>query len=202
MRYLAIDTSGDLIVVAHDDKNCVSRYLKGCNTKHSITLMPYVEECMGELKLQLSDLDFIAVVVGPGSFTGIRIGVSTAKALCYALNKPLLSLTSFDLLAYSDNAPVKSVCLIDANHDNFYACAYENGYRVKNAEFNTKEQVLNDYEGYKMVASQQIEGLDIFVADIESGLKNAILALKDRTTSYEECVPLYIKRSQAEEESC
>ena len=202
MKYLAIDTSGDLIVIAHSEGKNAVRYLNGCNTKHSITLMPYVEECMDELKLALVDLDFIAVVVGPGSFTGIRIGVATAKALCFASGKPILPLTSFDLLAYSDNAPLKSVCLIDANHGNYYVCAYQNGEAQTKPAFMTEEQIKSEFSHFQAVASHKLENFDNFVANLPSGLTNAVNALNKNCTHHENCYPLYVKRSQAEEELC
>lgn len=202
MKYLAIDTSGDLIVTVFDGEKHTTKYLKGCNTKHSLTLMPYVEECLSEQKLTLEQLDFIAAVVGPGSFTGIRIGVATAKALCFASDKPLLSLTSFDLLAYSDNVNQKCICLIDANHDNYYLCAYQNRVRVGEAKFMAIGQILAEYPDYQIVSNNSIEGVNCQVADLVSGLKNAVNALNENRAHHEQCFPLYVKKSQAEEERC
>ena len=94
MNYLAIDTSGDLLVLLKYNGKKTVRRLVGSQTKHSLTLMPYIEEVLEESGASLNDLDFFACVVGPGSFTGIRIGVATVKALCLATQKPALSVTA------------------------------------------------------------------------------------------------------------
>lgn len=70
------------------------------------------------------DIDVFACAVGPGSFTGIRIGVATVKALAYALGKKVLGVTSFDSLAYNVSDGRKKLAVIDARHGNFYACGY------------------------------------------------------------------------------
>ena len=202
MKYLAIDTSGDLIVLTVNEDKKGLRYLQGCTSQHSLTLMPDIEECLSECKLDLSDLDFIAAVTGPGSFTGIRIGVATVKALCFSCRKPALSLTAFDCLAYDDNAPDKCFCVIDANHDNFYCAAYENKKLVVNPCFLTKAQVEEMSCGYAVVASKQLPFKGVLVADLPKGLENAVNALSGRAGDYANMAPLYVKRSQAEEESC
>lgn len=202
MKYLAIDASGDLIVAAKNGDALATRYLKGCNTKHSLTLMPYAEECLNESGLALNQADFFVVVTGPGSFTGIRIGVSAVKAFAFSCGKKVLPLTSFDLLAYSDNAPDNALCLIDAKHGNYYAAGYKNKKISLNACFLSKEQ-LEKYRGeYKFVCLDD-EGLDdCFKADILSGLNNAVNAKCNDLTDEENVFPLYVKKSQAEEELC
>ena len=102
MKYLAFDTSGDnLTVIVRKDKEIFSFFEEKCLTLHSSLLMPKVEEILNNAKISLKDLDFIACVVGAGSFTGIRIGISTAKAYSFATGKKVLGVTSFDLLAYN-----------------------------------------------------------------------------------------------------
>lgn len=202
MKYLAIDTSGDLIVLAVNGDKTALRYLQGCTSQHSLTLMPDIEECLSECGLSLSDLDFIAAVTGPGSFTGIRIGVSTVKALCFSCQKPALSLTAFDCLAYDDNAPSKCFCVIDANHDNFYCAAYENKQVVLNPCFLTKAQAEEMSCGYTVVSGKELPFERSVVADLPGGLENAVNALCGDVGDYANMAPLYVKRSQAEEELC
>jgi len=201
LKYLAIDTSGDLVVLAVNGNKQSLKYLKGCMSQHSLTLMPYVEQCLSESGMALSDVDFFAVVIGPGSFTGIRIGVSTIKALCFATGKKALSLTAFDCLAYDDNAPEKAFCVIDANHDNFYCSAYDNKNVVLPPCFLSKTQVAEKSEGYTVVAVKPVDFAGAVVADISCGLKKAIETLYSNEDGYREPVPLYVKKSQAEEES-
>lgn len=201
MKCLAIDTTGDLVVTAINEEKRATRYLKGCHTQHSLTLMPYVEECLTEAGIELSDVDFFAVVVGPGSFTGIRIGVSAVKAFCLATGKKALALTSFDCLAYDDNAPDKAFCLVDAAHDNYYCAAYDGKREVLKPCFLSKAEVSSKSNGYVVVSDKELDFPDCYVADRVNGLERAVNALKDRAEDCERLVPLYVKKSQAEE-SC
>ena len=200
MNYLAIDTSGDLLVALNIGENFKVKHLVGSQTKHSLTLMPYIEQLLEENNVTLSELDFFAVVVGPGSFTGIRIGVSTIKALCYATGKKALTLTSFDLLAYADNSHDKAFCVVDANHDNYYSCAYDNKSITMSACFLSNEQIAQNLGDYKICAIQECDLPNVTVCDVISGLKNAVKAKASELVNESEILPLYVKRSQAEEE--
>ena len=202
MNYLAIDTSGDLLVYLQVDKMSFVKRLEGSQTKHSLTLMPYVEEILNEASIALRDLDFFVVVTGPGSFTGIRIGVATIKALAFASSKKVLSLTSFDLIAYADNAPEKACCLVDANHENYY-CAFYNGKQLENSPTFISFLQLNECMGdFKPCSFKQALFSDCVICDTLSGLKNAVIAKQNCLCDYNDIEPLYVKRSQAEEEAC
>ena len=81
MNYLAVDTSGahlTVILIKNDEVFCT--FLPDGNLKHSITMMPEVENLLLKANLNISDIDVYSAVIGPGSFTGIRIGVSAIKA--------------------------------------------------------------------------------------------------------------------------
>ncbi|MDY4186407.1 MAG: tRNA (adenosine(37)-N6)-threonylcarbamoyltransferase complex dimerization subunit type 1 TsaB [Candidatus Borkfalkiaceae bacterium] len=206
MNYLAIDTSGEhLFVAVKAGENLQTRYLKNCLTKHSLTLLPEVESALSAAGCELKNLDFIAAVTGPGSFTGIRIGVSTAKALCFSLNKPALNITSFDVLAYNDKASEKLLCLIDAKHDNFYAQTFireKNGQILKGEpQFINKADISEKYSDYKIVSDVKIENVNSLVADIPAGVIAACEEKSGGLTDYHLLAPLYVKRSQAEEEA-
>ena len=79
-NFLAVDTSGNhLAVVAVKDGTEYVTYIENCAMKHAVSLMPAVDETLEKAGLQLSECDFFAAVVGAGSFTGIRIGISAVK---------------------------------------------------------------------------------------------------------------------------
>lgn len=199
MLTLAIDTSGDrLAVILGGDKND-EIYLSDALLKHSLTLMPSIEKILIKNGVSLSDIDVFSAVIGPGSFTGIRIGVSTAKALAYANGKKVLAVTAFDLLAYNGVAG-KKLCLIDALHGNFYACGYD-GYKVVLKPcFLTLEEVKALSEEYEVIADKPVQGEGFIVGDMLSGLKNAVnLKADEATFDRETLIPLYVKKSQAEE---
>ena len=88
-------------------------------------LIPACREALESMGVTASDLDGIAAVVGPGSFTGIRIGVSFSNAFAFALSLPRFALTSFDVMR--PLRPQTSVFTVDAGHDSYYTARLENG---------------------------------------------------------------------------
>ena len=204
MNYLAFDTSGNyLTVVAKGKKKAVCE-MKECLHSHSVILMKEIENRLFEASLELSNVDVFACCIGPGSFTGIRIGVATAKAFAYACDKKVLGVTSFESLAYNIVEKTKKLTLIDARHDNFYACAFDEENKVILPPcFLSKNEIIDLYSDYLIVADVEIEGINCQKGDMAKGFATAVesklsLASKDR----ESLVPLYVKKSQAEEESC
>ena len=125
MKGLIIDTTlKRSYAAAFDGEREVVRYFDETLSTQS-SLIPTCQKALSELDLQPADLDGVAAVVGPGSFTGIRIGVTFANAICFALALPRFALTSFDVMrAVCPNA--KSFA-IDAGHDSTYAAILESG---------------------------------------------------------------------------
>lgn len=198
MKFLAIDTSQEyLTVIANNDDKCEKIHLIDCASKHSVTLMDSVEVALERVNLTISSLDFCAVVVGAGSFTGIRIGIATVKGLCAVNNIKSLSITSFDTLAYSkDNG--KYLAVIDAKHDNFYVCGYSDGAVTIEPKFINLEE-LNELKGYKKLSSSKIKGVETEICDTTLGLFNACLKKCNNVQDATELAPLYLRLSQAEE---
>ena len=200
MNYLAIDTSNTtlLLIACKDGKTFVYED-KTCGVKHSQSVMVETEKLLDRAGLTLSDCDFFACVVGAGSFTGIRIGVSTVKALAFATNKPVLSITTFDTLAYNKDSG-KHLAIINAKHGSFYACGY-NGYEVEFEPSFISENELNELKKeYKLLAFEEIENVNAEIVSVSTGLINAI-ENKKHLVSFDanSLVPLYIRKSQAEE---
>lgn len=127
--FLAVDTSSKyLTVLAKKGSNAVCRHLPECAMRHSVVLMDEVQCALTQASLDLSECGFLAAVTGPGSFTGIRIGLSTIKGMCAALKKPGIGVTSFQLVAYNVNSPVPFGVAIDAMHGNFYFASFTPEY--------------------------------------------------------------------------
>ena len=102
-NFLAVDTSCNyLTVIAAKDGEVFSTHIPDCAMKHSVSLMNAVDETLKKANMQAADCDFFGAVVGAGSFTGIRIGISVAKGFCLAYGKPALPVTSFDVAAYNE----------------------------------------------------------------------------------------------------
>lgn len=124
MKILAIDTATEVCSVAIlENKNVIlERTLDAVNT-HSVALMPLVKEVLCKCNLSINDIDLFACDNGPGSFTGIRIGLSTIKAFCDVTDKPCIGISSLEGFAYKCNILSSDYCicsLLNANHGNAY----------------------------------------------------------------------------------
>ncbi|AQS54386.1 tRNA threonylcarbamoyladenosine biosynthesis protein TsaB [Jeotgalibaca dankookensis] len=126
MKILAIESSNQTMSVATLDEGLlVAEYTTNGNLQHSTQLMPAIEHILNGSNWQPSNLDRIVVTKGPGSYTGIRIGVTIAKTMAWSLNKPLIAVSSLKLIA--SNASYFQgliVPLIDARRKNVYAGVY------------------------------------------------------------------------------
>jgi tRNA threonylcarbamoyl adenosine modification protein YeaZ len=126
MRVLAIDTALEACAAAVLDTvrgEIVSRESKAMARGHAEALMPLVKRVMERSGYSFSDLNRIAVTVGPGSFTGLRVGIAAARGLALASGKPAVGLSTLavfaaPLVAEDDTSPV--VALVDARHDHVY----------------------------------------------------------------------------------
>lgn len=123
MKGLIIDTTIKRGYVAAFDgeREAVCLFDPAISTQSA--LIPACRDALSSLNLTPSDLDGIAAVVGPGSFTGIRIGVSFANAMAFALNLPRFSLTAFDLMRTI--SPCAPLYYLDAGHNSVYAAVPE-----------------------------------------------------------------------------
>lgn len=141
---LLIETSTEVCSVAFA-KNDELRFTKESKEglKHSELLTVFIEELFSKNNLSISAIDAVAVSKGPGSYTGLRIGVSVAKGLCYALDKPLIAINSLDVLGkyaaqhvneYSNFRPEDNILfcpMIDARRMEVYTALYNSlGERI------------------------------------------------------------------------
>ena len=127
---LAIETSTKNCSVALGKSGkLIAEKEQGGEYSHAENLAIFVNEILAESGYSLQAIDAIAVGKGPGSYTGLRIGVSYAKGLCLALNKPLISIDSLTTLAISviDEIPVKALAapMIDARRMEVYCAIYD-----------------------------------------------------------------------------
>ena len=146
----------------HSEKSIIESHI------HSEKLLTLVQEVCDEQQLKLSQLDGIAVSIGPGSFTGLRIGLSAAKGLCFSLEKPLLAVPTFESFARSvlmthPECERVLVC-IDAKQREYYIGAYEkiNG---------TVREVLELYIGSIASALPSVHQKTIIVTDAAREVK-------------------------------
>ena len=122
MSFLAIDTATQVssVAVASVDKLAAELTMQAKLT-HSETLMPHIKEVLRMANVRKEQLEGIAVSIGPGSFTGLRIGLAAAKAMAYALNLPIVGVSTLKALAYHYPVPgIRIVSLLDAQKGNAY----------------------------------------------------------------------------------
>ena len=201
-NFIAVDTSGNyLTVVAGKQEEFYSVSLPNCMMKHSVSVMPVVDEVLKKANMTLAECDFFSAVVGAGSFTGIRIGISVVKGFCLAYNKPSLPVTSFDVAAYNRLSTEKILCLVDALHDSYYACGYENGKVVFPPAYLSEEEVLKLVaEGYTLCGVGELpiaQKAEVLPADPVIGLQNAVCQ-KAEKGEFAELTALYVRKSSAE----
>lgn len=148
MSILAIDTSTQVSSVAvMTEKRLQAEITMQARLTHSETLMPHIESALRMASVQRADLEGIAISIGPGSFTGLRIGLAAAKTMAYALSLPLVGISTLAALAAHFPAPgTRVISLIDAQKGNAYAQAFhvEHGQPVPlgGAEVLAIEEVL------------------------------------------------------------
>ncbi len=133
MIWLGIDTSHTPLAVAIvNDGQVLAEYKSSMKVTHSIGTMPAIEELMTKAGIQPKELDAIAVANGPGSYTGVRIGVTIGKTLAWTLNKPIVQVSSLEVLAGNALYFPGVVCAImDARRGNVFAGVYANGKQLK-----------------------------------------------------------------------
>ena len=192
-NFLAIDTSSRyLTVLAQKGDRQVLRHMNECAMKHSQILMDEIDAALTEAELKPDECDFFAAVTGPGSFTGIRIGIATVKGFALATGKPLLGVTAFDMIAY--NVADENFCVvIDAGRNYYYLCSYpDDGKQYKYLSEGEVKSLNKKLYGFEDLPFENYVKLDVknclppAICRNERGLSKNIQAL-------------YVRKSQAEE---
>ncbi len=122
MKILAFESSAVSAAVALiEDKKLVAQSFQNCGLTHSRTLLPMAESLLAGCGVPLSAVDAFAVAAGPGSFTGLRIGVATVKGLAFPLNKPCVGVSTLEAMAYNlEGCPEEICCVMDARAGQVY----------------------------------------------------------------------------------
>ena len=168
INILAIDTSGKASTVAISSNGRILGELSVASDKaHSQTLMPTIAALLDACELDKGNLNLLACVTGPGSFTGLRIGASVAKGLAFALNLKIVPISALDALAY--NALQRdglTVPVMDARRGQVYTAVYNSCFKRIVEPAACEIQILLD----------KLEGSALFLGDGADVYKNAILA--------------------------
>lgn len=176
MKLLTIETSDKMCgVCISDNENIIDKLELNNGLTHSESLMPLISSILNKNNLTLSDINGFVCDIGPGSFTGIRIGVSTVKAFVDSLdNKSFTGVTSLEALAYNvtENAIICS--MIDAKNDNCYFALYD----LENSKYT---------QLYNPTASTISEMIDI-ISNIKNSVYKKIIFVGSGANSYKDII--------------
>lgn len=132
MKILSIDSSSKVATAAIvNEDGLIAEYTLNNKAEHSILIMEMIDNLLKSSNLTIDDIDGFAVSKGPGSFTGLRIGMATIKGLSFGSNKPYISISTLDALAYSLLNFDGIICpIMDALRDSVYTGLYKNNNGV------------------------------------------------------------------------
>lgn len=217
MLLLSVDSSAVTASAAlSKDGEIIKSELINKGLTHSETLLPLIQSVMGDYNY--SDLGAIAVTAGPGSFTGVRIGVATVKGLAFVNNTPCISVSTLEAIAYNFTEENAVICAVmDARRMQFYNALFkaENGRitRLCDDRAISIEDLKKDLEGFEKVIIAG-DGAELCFNNI--GLENAVMAADDKrfqngagvakaaqgreAVSPADLRPVYLRPSQAERE--
>jgi tRNA threonylcarbamoyladenosine biosynthesis protein TsaB len=181
MRILAIDTTTKFLTLAIYDNGRVAEYNLETGNKLSSLLVPTIKRALEALGLNPGDIDYFAAGIGPGSFTGIRLGLSAIKGFSLALDKPIIGVATLDALAM--NAPLsdkKIITAIDAKRGLVYSCVYK--YKDGKLTKTIPYSLLTKNEFYRNIKPLSIifgDALNLYRDDIKKNSGEVLFLDKD-----------------------
>ncbi|OGX16574.1 MAG: tRNA (adenosine(37)-N6)-threonylcarbamoyltransferase complex dimerization subunit type 1 TsaB [Omnitrophica WOR_2 bacterium RBG_13_41_10] len=181
MKILAIDTSTKFLCLGLSDNTKVYEYKLEVSRLLSTLIIQTIKRALDSLGWKVSDIDYFACGLGPGSFTGIRIGVATIKGLSWPLNKPVLGIATLDILAKNAQSLESYIMpAVDAKRGLIYTSIYQ----VKNKVFKriSPYMLLNEKEFLKKIKDNCVilgDAVDLYKEDILKSRKKAVILDKD-----------------------
>lgn len=226
MKILAIDTTSAVagVAIVEDDRT-IGEFMTNFKKNHSETIMPMVKTALNSTETELADIDYIACASGPGSFTGLRIGASTAKGLAFGANKPIVPVPTLDAMAYNifNNNDIIAP-IMDARRNQAYTAFYSwendelnrltqyeamdmNDIIIQLKKYNKKVIFLGDgVQVYKKTIEKSGVNFCFAPAHVNMQRASAVgslgikLAKQGIVLPGKDFVPFYLRKSQAERE--
>lgn len=224
MKILGIDTSSMATSVAViEDNKLICEYTVNTKKTHSQKLMLMIENMLKISDLDVNEMDLIAVCEGPGSFTGLRISMATAKAMAHVNNLPIVGVNSLELLAANMNLCDKKICsILDAQRTQVYSGQYkfENNevVELKNIDVVEIDDLIEELKNSKedwIIVGEAVYKYEDKIKDIEnihiaapshnvsksSSLCSVAINKYNKNIDVYDCYninPVYIRKSQAE----
>ena len=213
MLILAISTSSNTCSVSLlEDEKCIKELNIINERTHSENLLPLIDKLFQETKLSLKDVNLIACDNGPGSFTGIRIGVSTVKAMAETMHIPTVEVSSLEALSYNVNDVSKYIItLIDAKNNQVYCGIFNQNHELQEeyiaddifnvfkiaSKYENTIYVGDGFEAHKELF-KQVQVYDSIVHSKNIGIGAYIKFKKGINQTADEINPMYLRKSQAE----
>lgn len=226
MNILAVDTSTSIASVAVLKNNQGLFLQKSEKQKsHSEVINNFIEQALTEAQLKLTDIDLFAVDIGPGSFTGIRVGTNAIKTLAYSFNKPVVAIDSLRVLAeqaFATSRDLPVLCIVNAHKNMVYTAIYRKkdnqvicslepqAIPVRDLKNHITERLFvvgDGWETYQEYFPEELKNLLLFDESFSQHhpLADSLakIALQDgklnKTMDWNSFTPLYIRSSEAEE---
>lgn len=218
LKILSIDTSSNIcgVSILENDK-LIKQYDINTSRTHSQDLMPLINKIFNDCNLSIKDINLIVCDIGPGSFTGIRIGISTCMAFADSLDINCVGVNSLEVLAHLQNKDGLICSLIDAKNSNCYFALYElkNGIyeELEKPQANDLCNIFKILEKYNQPICFVGDGAINYLEDIKTTFNNSTFLEKNDIDSYKlgiaglykfqnniptSILPLYLKKPQAQ----
>lgn len=204
MRYLYIDTSSSYLYTAIvENEKLISEIKEEFGQSLSEVALPKIASMFEKTNLEAKDINKIIVVDGPGSFTGIRIGITIAKVYAWSLNIPITTITSLEAMALSSDEEKVHVPMINARRGYVYTAIYDKDYNellkpqhIKLEDLQEKLQTIDEYE---FISNDKFDGIEN-IKEYNTNLEKVVNYFKDKENVNPHAVnPEYLKLTAAEE---
>ena len=201
MRSLLIDTTtSNIIVSIIEDNNILFEYKETIISDMSSKILPIISNGLNSINLKLKDIDKIFVSNGPGSFTGIRVGITVAKTIAWALKKEIVPISSLELMATTPTNKKYLVPMIDARRGNVFAGIYDKNLDIIKEDklMNLNELSKNLNNEYEFISYDNINLNNIVIPNVDV-LKIINKHINDSGINPHNINPNYLKLTEAEE---
>ena len=195
MMYLLIDTSLKYPTVSIiEDNKILYLFHEEIDSDMSSKIMPIIDKGFKSINKDINDIDKIFVINGPGSFTGIRIGVTIAKTIAWSLKKDIVTISSLELMATTNIDTKYIVPIIDARRGNVFAGIYDKELNIiKEDKMVNLENLKKSIDSNYTIVSYDLNNVNIDVLKIINKHKN------DLSINPHSVNPNYLKLTEAEE---
>lgn len=205
MRYLYIDTSSSYLYTAIvEDNKLISSISEEYGQNLSEVALPKIASMFESNNLNPKDIQKIIVVNGPGSFTGIRIGITIAKIYAWSLNIEITTITSLEAMAVSSNKNLIHIPILNARRGYVYSAIYDKDITIlkpQHIKFEELMNYVNNIDNYEFISNDKFENLSSVSAYSPDYIKIVEKYKNKKAVNPHSVNPEYLKLTEAEEKN-